>query len=162
MRTIQVRKRAQEQISKGVLLGNGVRKQFASKREAGYFLAETNRFLTESLVIINQVYTDLYVQYRQMWLAGTEWRESDIIFKTKTCLSGACEVIDKYASFLKSAGDPYFSFIDLKKACFFCSEAAAVMEAYNEKRNFTPQKYQCRILKKRCMIIQKTLNEYGQ
>lgn len=165
MKVIDIRKKSSVQVSKEICLGNGFRKTFASKRDAGYFVAATNRFLTECLVIINGVYTDALVQYRTAWFYmantknGTRTNYLDIQRDVKSSLESVDLMLDKFNGYWSN--DPFFSFINLQKATMFLADALSGMENFNCKRNFTVQYYQCKILRKRCSLVADALKDYG-
>lgn len=167
MKTIDIRKKTSKQITKDICLGNGLRKSFASKRDAGYFIAATNRFLTECLVIINETYSDAMQQYRTAWFYmtntknGTRTNYLDVQAKVKSMLASAETMLDKFNG-VWGSNDPFFSFIDLQKAALFTSEALGELETFNYKRNFTVQCYQCKILRKRCALVIDALKNYGK
>jgi hypothetical protein len=50
-----------------VTLGNGSQHHFNSIRKAEAFQNKTNKFLTELLYQVNQLYSDLFQVYRQCW-----------------------------------------------------------------------------------------------
>lgn len=50
-----------------VALGNGVRKQFTSRKLALAFLADTNRFLNLKLHEANLFYGEVFTEYRNNW-----------------------------------------------------------------------------------------------
>ena len=50
-----------------VSLGNGSRTRFGSKRDALTFLADTNRFLSQQMMILNLLMADIYSEYRSIW-----------------------------------------------------------------------------------------------
>lgn len=167
MKVIDIRKRGAKQFSKEICLGNGFRKTFPSKRDAGYFVAATNRFLTECLVIINETYKEAHAQYRTAWFymantkKGTKTNYMQTQSSIKSMLQSADEMLDKFNGFWGS-NDPFFSFIDLQKAALFTSTALDELEGFNTKRNFTVQSYQCKILRKRCALVIDNLKSYGK
>lgn len=167
MKTINIVKKRSQHISKEVCLGNGQRISFRSKREAGYFIAETNRFLTKCLVILNETYCNCFLQFRAMWLVTTNYNagnktnyfsQQQII---KSHLQAASDMMDKFNFTNSGSNDSFFSFIDLKKASVFVGEAAKELQAFNEARNLTANKYQCQVLHERCLLLIKNLNDYN-
>lgn len=80
--------------SHSVALGNGVTVYFSDYKGALSFLAETNNFLNQKLFEVNQVYADLFVEYRRAWFyAGSELDLS---------LFGTLESIEKQFSLMIS------------------------------------------------------------
>jgi len=168
MKTIHIQANTTKQNQKEVCLGNGYRNIFGSLREANYFLADTNRFLTKVLVVSNDTLIQLYHQYRSFWLVsinnktGTKVHYFDMQRKIKEMLQAAEVSLDKFNFSNNGSNDCYFAFIDLKKAAMFMQQAAEDMETFNRKRNLTSAMYTCQMLKERCMLIMQRLAEYGQ
>ena len=50
-----------------VFLGNGVNCSFTSEKKAKIFLAQTNRFLNDTLQELNQIYISIFTEYRNLW-----------------------------------------------------------------------------------------------
>jgi hypothetical protein len=166
MKDINIQKKASRQITKEVCLGNGKRITFNSKRAAGYFVADTNRFLTKCLVIINETYCSCYLQYRAMWLiatnfnAGNKTQYMNVQRNIKSSLDAANDMMDKFNYGTSGSNDPFFSFIDLRKAALFIGDAARELQLFNEARNLTANKYHCQVLHERCLLIVTNLQEY--
>ena len=51
----------------GIFLGNEINISFPSEKKARKFLADTNRFLNIQLQELNQVYIQLFAEYRRLW-----------------------------------------------------------------------------------------------
>lgn len=64
MNSINIKKKRIEQNTKVLMLGNGKRIVFKSKRFANAYITDTNRFITECLVTLNVTYADLFQEYR--------------------------------------------------------------------------------------------------
>lgn len=56
-----------EHLNYRVFLGNGVTRKFRNRKDAERFLARTNVFLTDHVMQINHMLTQLYTSYRQAW-----------------------------------------------------------------------------------------------
>lgn len=167
MRTINIRATKVKQITKQICLGNGFRKNFASQRQALAFVADTNRFLTECLVILNETYVSAFVQYRAMWFiainqkSGTRTNYLQLLKVVQRAMQSSEDMMDKFNSSWGSNQDPFFSFIDTKKACIFLQDAMLIMENFNRDRKLTTAMYQCRVLRKRCLLVNERLQTYG-
>jgi hypothetical protein len=150
-----------------VSLGNGNKVKFSSKRQRGYFVADTNRFLTKCLVIINETLIDCYTEYRRAWLLGANTNagtKSYYLNELKEIQKGIifCEqMMEKFNNTCSGSNDPFFSFIDLRKAATFLQGTADQLEQWHKKRNNTANKYICEILRDRCMLINHRLQNYG-
>lgn len=68
-----IKKKRIEQNTKVLMLGNGKRIVFKSKRIANAYIADTNRFLTKCLVTLNVAYADLFREYRIVWFTVTNF-----------------------------------------------------------------------------------------
>lgn len=73
MNSINIKKKRIEQNMKVIMLGNGKRIVFKSKRVANAYIADTNRFLTKCLVTLNLAYADLFWEYRIVWFTVTNF-----------------------------------------------------------------------------------------
>lgn len=119
MKNISITKSGQKQITKEVCMGNGRRKQFTANASPGYFVINTNRFLTKCLVSINNVLTDSYREYREIWFVTTNAHHGNRINeigrqqKIIGFLHAAEEILDKFSFSDAGSNDPYFAFIDL-------------------------------------------------
>lgn len=168
MKTINIAAKRANNYSKEICLGNGVRRLFGSLREAGYFIAETNRFLTECLVIVNETYVSTFIQYRQLWFialnnkTGKNTNYLDVQQRISVHLHTVESLLDKFNNSKYGSNDAFFAFIDLRKSCLFLIEALTEMENFYQKKFYTVQMYQCRILKNRCNLLIKNLNDFGQ
>lgn len=166
MKQINITKRVGKKPVPEYSLGNGKRLQFSSKRTANKFLADTNRYLTKSLVLLNLTYISLFEQYRLLWLVGTNTNSgkrtnyTDLEQKIKSHLSTADFMFDKFNSSTWGSSDPYFSFIDLRKAALYLQEAGKIMVEFHKKRNNTAAFYSCQALTDRCASIITRLDEY--
>lgn len=159
MNTINVTKKFAGQSTTQFRMGNGQRYTFASKREAAAFLARTNRYLTKSLVILNETYCEIHTQYRRFWLTsantntGTRTNYFALCCKIKSNLDAAADVFEKFNAASSRSSDVFFAFIDLRKISLFLAEAAGELMNHHKKRNVTAHYYACMVLKERCEII---------
>ncbi len=167
MKHIDINGRQKRPISREIALGNGVRIIFNSKRDAIYFVSETNRFLTECLVIINDTYTSAFMQYRNMWLIssntknGTKTHYFDVQKRIRSTFDIVEQLLNKFYSAHYGSNDPFFSFINLEKAASFLKDSLYDMETFNKARNITAAYYQCKTLKKRCSLVIEEIKKYG-
>lgn len=56
-----------ERMNYRVYLGNGCEKKFRSKKDAEKFLADTNRFLTGHIMLLNDDLVTLFAEWRRAW-----------------------------------------------------------------------------------------------
>ena len=166
MKTINIKKKRISDSPKNVSLGNGKRLQFTSKRTAEKFIADTNRYLTKTLIILNMAYADIFREYRILWLVGANTNSGnttnygEIEKKIRDHLHTADFLFDKFNHTSYGSGDPFFAFIDLSKAAFFLKEAAQEITIVHRKKNNTAALYNCQILSDRCESVMNKLNNY--
>lgn len=168
MKTINIAAKSPQKKTLEFVLGNGQRKTFTSQRDANAFRAQTNRYLTRCLVILNETYIDLFREYRLMWFisantsGGTHTNYLSIQYSIRASLSGAESVFDKFNATWGGSNDPFFAFIDLRKIAVFLQDAGDKMTAFHKKRNATANYYHCSILTDRCLLVVQRLQEYGE
>lgn len=166
MNSINIRQRHSMQNPIEFCIGNGRRLRFASKRESAAFVAETNRYLTKCLVILNKTYVEVFTEYRNFWMiacnckAGTKTNYLELSQKIKSNLQAADQMLDKFSATWFRSNDPFFAFIDLKKVALFTSEAADMLCQHHKKRNNTTAYYNCLVLEERCKLIIGRLSDY--
>lgn len=166
MKKINIHKNNNGKNSNEICLGNGRRILFKSNRLAKRFVADTNRFLTKCLVVINYSYVDILREYRMMWFVGTNnnagrrTNYTSLEQKIKTHLQSCEFVLDKFNATWHGSNDPFFAFIDLRKAALFLDEAAQVLYTFYKSRNNTAAMYTCQMLRDRCKNVIIKLDEY--
>ena len=159
MKTINIQSNKSIQNTFEFCLGNGTRVRFTSKRYASAFIAETNRYLTECLVILNKTYSDAHIEYRNFWLiaanthGGTKTNYLGLLAKVKNNLEAASMALDKFNGTFNRSQDPFFAFIDLRKVAQFTAEALQLLHQFYKKRNYTANYYNCLVLQKRCLLV---------
>lgn len=150
-----------------VCMGNGARLTFTSKRTLKQFVAETNRYLTKSMVVLNHTYIDAFREYRLLWFVtantntGNKTFYRDVEEKIKGELSAVDFCLQKFNATWGGSNDPFFAFIDLRKIALFLKTACELMGAFHKKRNNTASMYTCMMLADRCESVMKKLMEYG-
>jgi hypothetical protein len=166
MKNINITKKHSMQNPIEFCIGNGQRIKFSSKREANAFIADTNRYLTKCLVILNNSYVELIRQYRQFWMvatntnSGTSTNYMALSARIKGQLSAADEMMEKFSSTWAGSNDPFFAFIDLNKVAWFLKTAADLMYDHYKYRGATAEYYNCLVLSERCELVQQQLKEY--
>jgi hypothetical protein len=168
MKTIQLKKQPQKQISNVICLGNGVRLTATSQRQQAFLLTYASQFLTKMLVNLNVTFADCFAEYRQIWFVtvnsqrGAKCSYYHVERKIKLNLDACGQVMDKFSGTHGSATDPYFSFVDLKKCAWYLHEAAQAMAAFHKRRNHTSGLYACTMMADRCQAISNRLDSFGQ
>lgn len=168
MKTINIQKRRSVQNPFEICMGNGKRVKFTSKRNSKQFIAETNRFLTKCLVVLNQTYIDSFREYRLIWFVTTNTGKGKqtAYFATERKIKGSLDaaemMFNKFGGTWNSSDDPFFAFVDLRKIGNFLNEANQAMAEFHKKRNNTPQLYVCQTLSERCLAIIQKLEKYPE
>lgn len=68
MNSIKIRVYTKTETGYKVILGNGSVSYFTKITETRKFIADTNRFLTDQLFYLNELYTKTYNLYRVIWM----------------------------------------------------------------------------------------------
>lgn len=167
MKTINIEGRRKKQISFEVCLGNGLRKQFTSQRNLKQFVADTNRYLTKCLVVLNHTYIDALREYRLVWFvtantnSGTKTYYRETEERIKGNLQAAEFCFDKFNATWGGSNDPFFAFIDLRKIAVFLKDSCLLMETFHKKRNNTAAMYTAAMLADRCQSVINKMQDYG-
>jgi hypothetical protein len=166
MKTININKRRANQKPREVCLGNGRRISFRSARTAAKFIAETNRYLTKVLVVLNETYIQTFAEYRRLWFVttntntGTRTNYMDLERKIKADLDGADFLFQKFSATTWGSNDPFFAFIDLRKIADRLKDASGVLVTFHKNRDNTPNYYACLVLQERCISVIQKLESY--
>jgi len=166
MKTINITKKRSVQTCREVCLGNGRRIQFKSTRVAAKFIADTNRYLTKCLVVLNETYIDLFGEYRRIWFitantnTGTRTNYRDKEAAIKKALDSADFMFNKFNATNWGSNDPFFAFIDLRKIALFLQDAADTLTQFHKDRDHTAQYYACQVLADRCLSVINKLDGY--
>lgn len=166
MRTVHLSKITPTDKGHNIALGNGTRTSFANKKDAKKFLADTNRFLTHRLIELNEIYSNAFVQYRQLWFTlsnsrrgtRTSYKEDE-----KTIKAGL-DTVHHFFDRISGAGygfDDYMVFVDCRKICLFLSEVLKCLVHLNKKRNNTVQYYSLENMLTRCVQISEEISNYS-
>lgn len=149
-----------------LMLGNGLRLKFTSKRSLNQFIAETNRFLNRGLVNINLLLSDCYREYRLMWFIssnvhkGKKTNYENIAREISENIK-CCEImLEKFGKHYWGSDDPFFSFIDMIKSARYCAAAARQMEQFHKARNNTHSLYNCQNIADRSLSMIAKLENY--
>jgi hypothetical protein len=167
MKTVLIQKRRSANNPFDIVLGNGSRLNFSSKRALNQFMAETNRFLTQAIVNINMILIESYREYRIMWFVATNVHKgtktnyeriaADISENLKSCEM----MLYKFGKHYSGSDDPFFGFIDILKAARYCMEAARKLEQFHKKRNDTQNHYSCGNIANRCQAMISKIESYN-
>lgn len=167
MKSINITNLAKDEHRKHyyVFIGSGRKFKFKSKRDGRRFLAETNRFLTSCVVAINDIYINVFREYRYCWFmclninGGTR---NNFLMEEQTIRNNLHAVEEIFIRSLNTENrDAFMIFINLNKLCMYLSESAALMIMLNKRRNNTIAYHNLNAYKQRAIDIQLQLKEYG-
>lgn len=166
MKSVLIQKRRSVHNPFEIMLGNGVRVTFTSKRNLNQFIAETNRFLNQAIVNINLILIDCYREYRIMWFVssnvhkGTKTNYEHIVADISENLKSCEMMLYKFGKHYAGSDDPYFGFIDILKAARYCMAAARKLEEFYKKRLDTQNHYTCGNIANRCQAMIHRIENY--
>lgn len=149
-----------------IWFGNRTCVIFKQKRQAKAFLAETNRFLTLTMVELNEVLKQIYSEYRNTWFVMQNFKNGKPInytheeSKIKSALHNAEEMFERAGNTFYGSADNAWSFIYMKKICWFLNDAIALLTDIHRKRNNTMNYHILDVLKKRLITIIDTIEKY--
>jgi hypothetical protein len=113
MREIVIKTYYREKSEYVVRLGNGTCFKFRSEKATKRFLADTNRFLSETAFRLNQVLVELYQHGREVWLVAPDFKITAVQSEISSLEHNLKQAYDRAG--WKSGN--YFVFIDLLKFC---------------------------------------------
>jgi len=149
-----------------VWFGNSVCVRFASKRHIREFLAETNRFLTRSMVELNELYITIFSEYRRIWFTLMNFKNG-INVNYSADERELSKIINDIADQFNRAGNTYhgtasgaWSFIHLQNVCFMMKAASGIMIELNKKRNNTIQYHTLEVLVERITVLETRIINY--
>lgn len=151
-----------------VWLGNRICCRFASKRNVREFLADTNRFLTRSMVELNELYINVFIEYRRIWFTMMNFKSGtnvNLIQQENGMQRKIVDIADQFSR----AGNTYhgsasggWSFVHLQNICFMMKDINQEMIDLNKKRNNTIQYHTLEILNERISILENRICNYPE
>lgn len=169
MKTITLQKINKKGNCYEIYLGNGFLFSFKSERAAKKFLADTSRFLTQHLHNLNNLYTEIYSQYRNAWgyfnhnkgtkKAALLQSERDL----KENIRSAEELLDYTVTWIqKGPNANYLIFSNFNKITDYCRATVFTLKDLAQSRSDTSTVYRCNDLIQRISYLQHSLKTYGQ
>lgn len=116
MKKVLIQKRRSANNPFELMLGNGARLKFTSKRNMKQYIAETNRFLNKGLVNVNLLLIDCYREYRLMWFistnvhSGTTTNYEHIAADVSESLKSCETMLYKFGKHFAGSDDPFFHY----------------------------------------------------
>jgi len=150
-----------------VSLGNGYQFDFKQERKALKFLSNTSQFLTEQLVFINNLYSRLFMTYRQYYLLfkPQKGKQAEIFQAERTITSsftGIHESLEKAVWMCNTVNGNYIVF----SAYYFCINSlrniCQTLNLLSTRQKLTALKYELKGYHNEINQIERSLNEYGQ
>jgi hypothetical protein len=83
-------------------IGNGKTVRFTNGRQAETFMNEVNKDLNFNLIMFNQIYGEIFVQYRKLWFYMDFENES---FDNNRKITGNFALIEKSMEFMMTRGE---------------------------------------------------------
>lgn len=162
MKTIYLKRIATQQTNYTILLGNGSRVNYTSKRAYLYAIAALQREMTRLFVELNEIYILLYTEYRRAWLV-THNHITGLNYKTeysvKNNLEAAVSKLDHI--YFKKEHDSFILGIEIKKITMFLRIACQALEDFYNKKNAVINYYSVLTLNKRLLFILESINYSG-
>lgn len=140
--------------------------KFASKRDMAAFLADTNRFLTASLVELNEFYITLFKEYRNIWFTMVNFNSGTRVNmllderRLQTLISDIMDQFNRVGNTAHGTGSAGWSFIHLQNICLMMNEMLAMLIDINKKRNNTYAYHSLQTLHIRIEALAKTICNY--
>lgn len=144
-----------------VWLGNETRNYFTSQKACDNFLANTNRFLNENLQNLNNIYIQLFSEFRQVWFYGDSAHNSIIKIEQefKNVEYAFENVINKSAHPIN--GNSY-AFTILFRICDSQRLIAEnIIQIYLQKKIYVPT-HRLKYLKAQIKMIENGLRSLGK
>lgn len=144
-----------EQKTYSVYLGNEVKASFPSEKKVKKFLADTNRFLNLQLHELNQIYIQLFAEYRRLWF---KLDEND--FEDR--LRDVSKLFKKVTRYNHGENSNYFVFFDFIKLTRELTETAEKLQEFQFDDNNYSEVNLLATLLFRLDNIDQVLKNYGK
>ncbi|MGQ0829419.1 MAG: hypothetical protein ACT4ON_13605 [Bacteroidota bacterium] len=125
-----------------IYLGNGTINTFTSERDAKYFLAATNNFLTDKLHDLHQTYVDVWNRYQENWFYFENSRttgKSELYAMERNCskqLDSIRALLDFSVQRCGFTNGNYFVFINFQKITEYLEDIIRLLaEMYGKHSN---------------------------
>jgi hypothetical protein len=158
MKTITIRNDNFEQ-SKNMVCINGNYFTFSSKRKLNQFIARINYTTTLWLVELNEIYIQLFVEYRRAWFVMRSKKGHDMRAET-VCHTHFDAVANRFMNITRTNAGAYMVFVDLKKICHYLNVVAKELEAMHRLKNNTMPRHAVAIIGKRLIQLIEEINSY--
>jgi uncharacterized protein (UPF0332 family) len=160
MKLVQLRFIKEVNSEYEISLGNGTRHVFSNLKKAKKFLADANKFLTNELYSLNQIYSELQFIERDQWMLSTS-KVNDL--RRRQNLEAISFVLDKvYYNSTHDTGS-MLVFVDIFKAIGFMKRLSKELKTHAVNRRSNPNGVrEMDNIYKRLMIINKGIEDYQQ
>lgn len=149
-------------------LGNGTSNAFTSQRDANYFLAATNNFLTDKLHDLHMNYVDVFNLFHDNWFYFDNDRKTPK-FQLKAIERECEKSLESIKELLALSVDRcgftngnYFVFIHFNKIADYLEAVIREIAQISQKRSNTNAIYKMDVILKRVLIARNELSNYGK
>src|SRR6266567_9496658 len=112
-----------------IWFGNRICVEYKSKRDMAAFLADTNRYLTQTMIELNEIYIQVFMEYRRTWFilqnskSGKKVNLFDQERRIKSSLQAVDDMFERTGNTYTGTSDAVYSFVNLAKICGFMKDA---------------------------------------
>lgn len=151
-----------------VCLGNGTDNSFTSNRDATYFLAATNNFLTDKLRELHESYGDLFNSFRDTWFYfdnDRKTRKQPLFTIERECnekLDAIRSLLDITVQRSWFTNGNYFVFINFNKIAEYLEEGIRLLAQMYGKHSNTNGIGKMDVHLRRVMRTRNELDHYGK
>jgi hypothetical protein len=151
-----------------IWFGNRICVKFASKRDMAAFLADTNRFLTSSMVELNEFYISIFTQYRNMWFTMMNYKTGTTVNMLQDerhlqkLIDDIMDQFNRCGNTAHGTASGAWAFIHLQNICLMMGECLEMLIEINKKRNNTYTYHSLQTLSNRIKSLEKTICNYPE
>lgn len=151
-----------------IYLGNGTINSFSSERDAKYFLASTNKFLTDKLHDLHQTYVDVWNHYQENWFYFENSRttgKNELYTIERDCsrqLDSIRSLLDLSVHRCGFTNGNYFVFINFQKITDYLENIIRLLAEMYGKHSNTNCISKMDVLIRRVLYARNELSNFGK
>jgi len=147
----------------GVSLGNGFSCYFTSKRHADQFAVATKTFLTDCLIELNELYIDVWTDYRRNWFyfSGRTTESHKAMRKVESEILRSMQAVENCFGKIENTRDNFAPWRLISNALASILEIVHHLHLVRKKRNEYVERKNLEILKKRAHSLIYLMSDYG-
>jgi hypothetical protein len=147
----------------GVSLGNGFSCQFTSKRDADKFAVSTKSFLTDCLIELNELYIDVWTDYRRNWFyfTGRTTESHKAMHKVESEIINSLQAVENCFGKIERTTDNFTPWRLISKAISSVLDIIDHLFLVRKKRNEYVERKNLEILRKRAHSLIYSMSDYG-